>query len=66
MDVCFTNIPDLRLHFFDLLCHLDFFAEESESEEDVTDDSPRGSSNDWSDETSETSRYCHFCTSSMN
>ena len=38
--------PRLKLALFDFLCHLDFFAEESESEEDVTDDSPGGSSDD--------------------
>ena len=66
VDVCFANIPDLSFHFLDLLYHLDFFAEESESEEEVTDDSPRGSSDDWSDETSKTSRCCHFCSSNMS
>ena len=66
VDVCFANIQDLSLCCFDFLCHLDFFTEESESQEDVTADSPRGSSDDWSEETSETSWHCHFCPGSMN
>ena len=41
-----ANIPDVSLQFLNLLCHLDFFAEESESEEDVTKDSPKASSDD--------------------
>ena len=60
--------PRFELMFFYLLCHLDSFAVESESEEEVTDNSPKGSSDevsDWSD-TSETSRCWHFCSSSMN
>ena len=52
VEVCFANIPDLSLHFLDLLWHLDFIAEELDSEEDVTDDSHSGSSDNCSDETS--------------
>ena len=66
VDSCFANIPYLSLHFFDLLCHLDFFAEESESEEEVTNDSPRGSPDDWSDDTSDMSRCWCFCSGNMN
>ena len=55
--VGFANIPDLSICFFYLLCCQELFTEESESEEDVTDDSPRGLSDNWFDETSEMSRH---------
>ena len=66
VEVCFANIPNLSLCFLDLLCHLDLFTEESDSEEDVADDSHRGSSDDLSDETSDTSSCYHFCLGIMD
>ena len=66
MDVCFANIPDFNLHCLDFLWHLDLFTEESKSEEEETDDSPKGSSDDWSDDTLETSSHGCFCSGSMN
>ena len=65
VDVCFANIPDLSLCFFDLLCHLDLFTEESDSKEEVTDDSPKGSSDDWLEDTFDTSRHRSFCSGNM-
>ena len=44
VEACLANMPDLCLHFFDYWCFLECFKSESESDDDVPDDSPNGSS----------------------
>ena len=42
VEVCLENITNFNLHFLECLCFLECFESESESEEEVADDSPKG------------------------
>ena len=57
---------DLSLCFFHCLCFLECFESESESDDEVPEDSPSGSSDEWSEDASDMSRHCLFCSGSWN
>ena len=59
-------MPDLSLCFFDHLCFLECFELESESDDDVPEDSPSGSSGEWSEDASDMFGCCLFCSGSWN
>ena len=65
-EACLAKMPDLSLHFLECLCFLECLKSESESEEEVPDDSPKGSSEEWSEDALDTSRHCLFCCGSWN
>ena len=66
VEACFANMHDLSLCFLDHLCLLECLDSESESEEEVPDDSPKGSLEEWSEDASYMSRHCLFCSESWN